>query len=180
LRVSPINLARLGSFGSLLACSSLASIGTVPGWVLPSCRNSKACSYPLATSGTRANSTFKFARSACETSRCPICQIFARALTAKPTSVGSNGLFPLRPNGPSVSVRTRSRGIMATICLPRSDRSIAGPTENQHPSDTASDSSRALPENQCSTAVSAQWCCFIACRTSPAARRLCMVRILPP
>ena len=50
------------------------------------------------------------------------------------------------PNGPSVSVRSRCRGIRATKRRPFSPASIAGPTLNQQPRPIARSRSRRLPD----------------------------------
>lgn len=64
------------------------------------------------------------------------------------TCHGRTGAPSICANGPSDSVSIRSRGIRAASVRPRSLRSIAGPTLNQHPTQIACSRSREVPENQ--------------------------------
>ena len=107
-------------------------------------------------------------------------QIAAKSGYARQTSHGMSGFPSICANGASVSVRTRSGGIIAAKALPFADFNIIGPTLNQHPSLIARSSSFWLPLNQCRIGTPEPGADSRASRTPVAARRECSVRMRPP
>lgn len=111
-----------------------------------------------AAPGMRVRSSLRF-RLICATASASVTDHkTANSAAATRASAGVKGRFPMRANGPSVSVNTRSRGICAASPLPFSLRSMAGPTENQQSRAIADFSSLLEPENQCKTAVGPHRC----------------------
>ncbi len=96
------------------------------------------------------------------------------------TSAARRGRRWVVPNGPSVSVNTRSGGMAATASRPRWLLIIGGPTENQQPTETARSNSALEPVNQCRTATPAPGWRSSMSITSLAARRLWIVMMRPP
>lgn len=105
---------------------------------------------PLGDDGQAvpASNRLKFFKTTEATSSIGAFQISASPWTATATSGGVAGLSSTRTNGPSVSVKIRSRGMSAMRARPLALATIAGFTENQNPCSVARATSLLLPENQ--------------------------------